>query len=360
MVTRLWRKLVAAVTILIVLTLVLTMVPACAPTPTPEKPIELTFAIWCGPAAAHSRAFEAWAKDLEESSGGRVKVNLAWSEVMGKASEHFEMARSGIADVATFVIPYAPGTLPMSTIMTCPLSVPSAEVGSKAYFELYKKGYLDEEFAGVEPMFLWTTGPYHFYWADEPVRSLADIKGKKIRAPGGGLAALPEVLGAVPVSIASPEVYTSLQKKIIDGALFTGTGVTGYNLQEVCKYVTKLEAFVVPFGVFMNKGVYEGLPKDIREMIGEWRDSNKYGILAAQEHDKDDAEAWELMASASAEISNFSETDRKEIGKLFLPMWEKWITDNEAKGLPVEEASRDLFSILKNLGVTDPLCGYTP
>ena len=110
----------------------------------------------------------------------------------------------------------------------------------------------------------------------------------------------------------------------------------------------------------MNKGVYEGVPKDIREMIGEWRDSNKYGILAAQEHDKDDAEAWELMASASAEISNFSETDRKEIGKLFLPMWEKWITDNEAKGLPVEEASRDLFSILKNLGVTDPLCGYTP
>lgn len=360
MVTRWRQKLVAVATILIVLTLLLTMVPACAPKPTPEKPIELSFAIWCGPKSAHSPSFEAWAKDLEERSGGRIKVNLAWGGAMGKPSEHFDMAASGVADIAATAAVYCPGRLPMSNIMTCPISVPSAEVGSKAYFELYKKGYLDKELADVEVCFLWTTASYHLFWAEEPVTSLAEVEGKKVRAAGGAFVELAKAMGATPVSLPSTDVYVALEKKIIDGLLGPYSIVTGYNLQEVSKYALELGVCTVPFGVFMNKGVYEGLPIDIRAIIDEMRDSGKYNTMAGKGHDTHDAKGRELMAGVGAEISSLSPADREELGRLVTPLWDKWIADNEAKGLPARKAARELYSILKNLGVTDPLCGYTP
>ena len=78
-----------------------------------DKPVELKFANWLP--ANHSLAkngFEPWAKSLEAASKGSIKVVFFPAQQLGKAADHYDMARDGIADV-TYVNPgYQGGPVP--------------------------------------------------------------------------------------------------------------------------------------------------------------------------------------------------------------------------------------------------------
>ncbi|RYY72291.1 MAG: C4-dicarboxylate ABC transporter, partial [Comamonadaceae bacterium] len=70
-----------------------------------DKPVEMKFAHWLPP--SHSLAktgFEPWAKSVEAASKGSIKVALYPAQQLGKAADHYDMARDGIADI-TWVNP---------------------------------------------------------------------------------------------------------------------------------------------------------------------------------------------------------------------------------------------------------------
>src|SRR5690349_17269468 len=64
-----------------------------------DKTINLKISLWVPPAHPLVPATQAWAADLEKASGGTIKVTVFPSEQLGKAFDHYDMARDGIADV---------------------------------------------------------------------------------------------------------------------------------------------------------------------------------------------------------------------------------------------------------------------
>src|SRR5476651_960859 len=79
-----------------------------------DKPVNLKMSIWLPPAHVLVPATKAWADDIEKASGGSIKVTIFPSEQLGKAFDHYDMARDGIADI-TYVNPgYQPGRFPIA------------------------------------------------------------------------------------------------------------------------------------------------------------------------------------------------------------------------------------------------------
>src|SRR5215470_20023514 len=69
-----------------------------------DKEVQLKISLWIPPAHPLVPATKAWADDIEKASGGTIKSTIFPSEQLGKAFDHYDMARDGIADL-TYVSP---------------------------------------------------------------------------------------------------------------------------------------------------------------------------------------------------------------------------------------------------------------
>src|SRR5258708_34314238 len=84
-----------------------------APAFAQDKTINLKISLWVPPAHPLVPATQAWAADIEKASGGTIKTPVFPSEQLGKAVDHYDMARDGIADI-TYVNPgYQPARFPI-------------------------------------------------------------------------------------------------------------------------------------------------------------------------------------------------------------------------------------------------------
>ena len=112
------------------LLLAASVTPAMTPIVTPalaqDKVVNLKVSLWVPPAHPLVPATQAWAADIEKASGGTIKVAVFPSEQLGKAFDHYDMARDGIADI-TYVNPgYQPGRFRSPLPGSCPSCFPTA------------------------------------------------------------------------------------------------------------------------------------------------------------------------------------------------------------------------------------------
>src|SRR6478735_4385015 len=112
---------------------------ALAPTMAQEKPVDLRISIWLPPAHSLVPASKEWAASIEKASGGSIKTAIFPSEQLGKAFDHYDMARDGIADV-TYVNPgYQPGRFPLIAVGQIPFTFADGDKGTVALDTWYRK-----------------------------------------------------------------------------------------------------------------------------------------------------------------------------------------------------------------------------
>ena len=245
-----------------------------------------------------------------------------------------------------------PGHFPMSELFELPIQGASAEQASKALWEMYKRGYMDEEFAQFKVIFLFTTSPYQYQWAQQSVSSLADFKGRRIRSPDGIWAEVVKALGAVPLSTPVGEIYGMMENGMLDGVNFPWNGLSSFRLEEVTKHATATNMLYFPLGVMMKKEVWQSLPSDVQAIIDEV--GEKYSIMAGREHDEWDRRVLEDLRRVGVVPTSLPPTEMDKLKRLLAPFWDKWIAENEAKGLPAKKAVDDLYSIFRSIGVEEP------
>ena len=82
-----------------------------------DKPVALKLSSWVPAQHPLNPALSAWAEDIKKASGGTISFTLFPSEQLGKAFDHYDMARDGIADL-TYVNPgYQPGRFPILSLI---------------------------------------------------------------------------------------------------------------------------------------------------------------------------------------------------------------------------------------------------
>ena len=342
------REILNIVLILAVISLVATPTSA----PAQQKAVQIVLASWEPVNSPSTVILERFAKDLEAAFPGRVKTSLQFGGALGTPAQHYDLALNGSADISFLIPSFSPGRFPVTDLVILPVRLPSAKIATSAMLYLRDKGYLNKEYAGVKTLWLAGCTPYQIQ-SKKPITSLSDFKGLKVRA-AGQMGKAVEAMGGVPVAMPMTEVYTSLQRGVVDATVNSMDSVAIFKLNEVTSSVTEFNLAVIPMVVVMNKNSFAKLPADVQTFIEQTK--TKYSEAIAEYTDGRAVKGWEIHKNEGKPVYQFGATDLEKMPRLFGPIWADYIKQFEAKGFPVKAASDDLGSFLTSkFGIKNPI-----
>jgi len=167
-----------------------------------------------------------------------------------------------------------------------------------------------------------------------PVRTLEDLKGKKLLAPGA-IASRVHGTGAIPVDAGLPVFYNMLQTGVADGAVILITGVLPFKLQEVAPYITRVDLGAVFSGALaMNKNTWDQLPPHMKvlfRMLGR-----EYALRCAELVAQREAGAWAALGKMpGVRIAELPQAEREKWAKALPDVAGDWARRNGEAGRQV-------------------------
>ena len=286
-----------------------------------------------------------WGEKLEKASNGRLVFKHFPGAQMAPPPAHYDLARTGQADVSWFLHGGTPGRFPLTELIQLPYLVGSAEIGTKVLNDAQLRSrYLDAEHKGVHVLLLLTHQPGNVYTTRKAIRTTDDMKGLRIRFASPTIRDFVGALGATPVGVQPGEILEQLQKGTIDGAFidYGGAG-TAFKMAGTLKYATEMYSYVSSFGVAMNPEFYAKLPADLKKPV----DQSVVGV------EKEVGEGWDaldaigkkLIIEGGAEAIRLSPAEDAKFRKIGGQVTEAKLKELEEKKLP----ARAVYKALKAL-----------
>jgi len=184
-----------------------------------EKTFELKISHWVPPAHPLQKALEDWGASVEKASNGTIHYKVYPAQQLGKAFDHYDMARDGIADL-TYINPgYQPGRFPIIAAGELPFLISNGKEGSMALDDWYRK-YAAQEMKDVKFCLAFVHDPGSFHSRAKKISVPDDIKGMKIRPAHATMASWVTQLGGTNIQSSAPEVRDILEKGVADAVTF--------------------------------------------------------------------------------------------------------------------------------------------
>ncbi len=267
--------------------------------------VTMSYANFFPPTHIQSKLADSWCKEVEARTNGKVKINYYPGGTLTKAKQTYDGVVEGIADIGMSVLAYSRGRFPVMAAVDLPLGYNSGVQATTVANAVYNE-FKPREFRDVQPMYFHGHGPGLLFTTPKPVKSLADIKGMKIRSTGNS-AKLVKALGGTPVAQSMPTCYQSLQKGVVDGSMHPMESNKGWKLAEVVKFGSDSQpvAYTTTFFVVMSKDKWAELDaetqKIITEINAEW--AIKHGE-AWDEADKAGLEFFEAQGGTMVKLTD--------------------------------------------------------
>jgi TRAP-type C4-dicarboxylate transport system substrate-binding protein len=288
-------------------------------------------------APAQTKMLEPWVKQVEENSGGRVKIEIFPSMSLGgKPPELAQQARDGVVDIVWTVNGYTPGVFPRTEVFELPfVFVNDPRATNLAMLDMFEDN-LKQEYKGVEVMFLHVHAGQAIHTVDKLVRKPDDFKGLKMRIPTRTGAWIIESLGASPVGMPVPDLPQALAKKVVDGAFIPWEIIAPFKLQEQTKYqiegVDKTRFGTTTFQVSMNKARWDGLPADIQKAFKDASGADWWGKVGDIWRASDDG-GIKIATAAGNEHITLTEEETEAFRVATAPVVDRWIKEVGEKGI---------------------------
>ena len=214
--------------------------------------------------------FEApfWTKEVAEKSKGAITAEITPFNEMGlKGAEIFRLMRLGVIDFGSTVLGYvATDDARNEAIDLAGLAedIDTARKISDAYKPVYDAFYREK--FGIKVLGIWPY-PAQVIYCNGEIKSLADLRGKKVRTGNRTLAEFVEALGGSGVTLAFSEVVPALQNKVVDCAI---TGTLSGNAAKWHEVSNHIHALPVGWSQVMhavNAKRWDSLPPKVREFL---------------------------------------------------------------------------------------------
>jgi TRAP-type C4-dicarboxylate transport system substrate-binding protein len=311
-----------------------------------DKVITIKVANWFPVGMKHDTILREWSVDLEKRAGGKVKVNYYPAGTLVGSAQTYDAIVKGIADVGNHVLAYSTGRFPSSQVLDLPIGWPQGPAPTIIANKFYKK-FKPKEFDDVKVLLFHSCTPGYINTKSRPVEKLEDLRGLKIRSQGSN-AKFVSLLGAAPVAMPMPEVYDSLSRGVVDGALIDYAGLYTYRTGELIRYTTEnhLTAYSSAFVVAMNKKKFASLPPDIQAIIEKMSEEyiEKWGKVWTDV--TEEGKNWVLKKGVKI-ITLRKEEEVRWYEKGAKPLVEEYIKEMKETGLPGEEAVTFLLDSFK-------------
>jgi TRAP-type C4-dicarboxylate transport system substrate-binding protein len=222
---------------------------------------------------AYLSAVKPFVDAINGEGEGLLRIEVYLSGTLGKVQQELpQLVLNGTADIA-FVVPgQNPGRFIDDSVIELPGLFRNGREATLTYTRLVAANAL----AGYQDFFVigaFATQPETIH-SRKPIRSLADLKGQKIRVNNLTEATALAKLGALPLVLAFNETTRALSSGTIDGATVPAAQLTDVGIGRLTSNHYLLDTSVAPLALLMNRKVFDRLPDEAKNLIrkysGEW------------------------------------------------------------------------------------------
>jgi len=221
-----------------------------------DKPIQLRVSLWLPPAHPLVVSTREWAASLEAASGGTIKSTVFPSEQLGKAFDHYDMVRDGIADVGYINPGYQPGRFPVINAAQLPFMLTNG-VAASAAVDAWYRAYAAKEMPDTRfcMAFVHDPGTLH---SRRRIAVPADLRGAKVRPSHAMMGEFVSLLGGTNVQASAPEARDVLDRGVADAIAFPYGSVFLFGIDRVVKFHLDAPLYTSVFTISINKAKYDG------------------------------------------------------------------------------------------------------
>jgi TRAP-type C4-dicarboxylate transport system substrate-binding protein len=210
---------------------------------------------------------------IEERTNGKFKIVITSFPELGLAGpDSLDLVDSGTLSFAEIYGGYIAGHLPEAEIALLYGLYPDHEVEFKVTQAIQPDidAMYSEATGGGQVVFhKWISGGDQFFFCKDSITSLAEFEGKKTRSHGAALSDWIEGMGADAQFVAFAEVYTALERGILDCGVTVAFAAHAQRWYEVTEYMVGPLSSQLLTNAIINKEVWEGLPPDVQQILLE-------------------------------------------------------------------------------------------
>ena len=302
------------------LTVVLTLLPPTAM----AAPVKLKLSFFTSDRSiAYQMAVKPFVDAVNRDGKGLIEIDVYFSGALGRVQRELpQQVRSGVADIAFIVPGQNPDVFTDNVVVELPGLFHDVREATLTYTRLVAAGAL----AGYQDFVVigaYGTAP-EIITSRKPLKTLADLKGQKIRVNNATEGKAVAKLGATPVPLAFNETSPAIASGAIDGATVAGAQLFDVGFGSLTTNHYLLGTSAAPLALVMNRKVFDGLPAEAKILItkysGEWT-AQQY-IQAYEDFDKTVTE--QIKMDPRRKVASPSPDDRAAAQKAFAEIVDTW------------------------------------
>ena len=296
-----------------------------------------------GPARGTIPAALKWYNTrIGELSGGDLKMDIQWGGALFKASAAVQGISDGVADAGSVIAAYFQKEMAAYSLADFPIGGANAWVALRATDRLMRtEPQITENLARQNLVYIgtFTASAVNVGCAGEPIRSIEDIKGKKVRGAGVYGKVFGD-LGATRVNLSVYEAYQGLDTGLIDCTQGYDYVIPALKWDEVMDNYTVLNwGQIGGYGMFMNKQTYDSLTSEQQAVLMQAGEelADTFAKIVTGANGK----AMTMMKAGETtrpiEVIEMSAEDREKMNAATIPYIEEWKENARSVGLDADK-----------------------
>ena len=300
------------------------------------EPIVLKYAQFepSNEAFAMKKIWLPWVDKMNTLGEGMFKIEVYVGGALNRVPpKQLKILKDGVADIA-FILPYyTPGIFADDAVVEIPFLADKAIDGSLAVHNLLMEGML-RGYEDVVPLMI-ATGQQYAVHTTYPVKTPADLKGKKIRAAGQIQHFIAQACGAAPIGLPVTKIAESMSRGVIQGTTNEWNAMRTFKIEDVAKYHCMLPMGTSTFALIMNKNSFNNLPKKAQDIF---MDNREYTArLWANEMDKSlDEHHKKIEADPKHHVYYPNAAETEEWKKVINSAVDKWLSEDPSRAKLLE------------------------
>ncbi len=271
-------------------------------------------------------------EQLSKATGGKDRIKIFGDSALGSEKDTVEQVKIGAIDMVRVSSASFHGIVPESLIPSLPFLFRDIDHFRKTMYGPQGDKILAAfEKAGFIGLCLYESGARSMY-AKKPIRSVADMKGLKVRVqPSDLMVGMVNAMGASPTPMPFAEVYTGLKTGLIDAAENNIPSYEETKHYESASIYSETMHVMTPEVLVFSKKVWDTLtPQEQAAIRQAAKDSVPYYVKLWESKEK---EARATVLKAGAKVVDGAQIDKKSFVDVEKPVWDKFASTPELKSL---------------------------
>jgi TRAP-type transport system periplasmic protein len=308
------------------------------------------------PMGFEGQNYQWFGNEVTKRTNGQVTFRYAWSGAMTKGGQELDSVKSGLSGIVNVPVALYADKLPFTNFSN---AIPFSMEGAEKKLPIFRK--LFEEFPqfnaecaaqGARPLAI-VPVPDVELQSTVPIKTLEDLKGKKIAMIGRYAPKWLAATGAVPISTIMPDRTAQLQTGMLQGSIISMALASNFGYEEYAKYYVQIDLGTwIGSLLVMNNDLYNSLPKDTQAIVNQV--AGEMGVRLAKHADEVVEEYLAKMKSKGVTFIDFPAEEKAKWARMMNDPVSLWVDDMAKKGLPAKELVARYVVLQKAAGFTFP------